>query len=103
MTIGMSKVIKIFDLYMYMCVHTGHRNTSTCIMALRLSKQSYFFFTLFSVVVCDNTTHRFCIEGRRTQFTSTIVIFMKILCELELLKILQNQSNNNITIKLDFE
>lgn len=100
MTIGMSKVIKIFDLYM--CVHTGHRNTSTCIMALRLSKQSYLF-TLFSVVVCDNTTHRFCIEGRRAQFTSTIVIFMKILCELELLKILQNQSNNNIKIKLDFE
>lgn len=100
MTIGMSKVIKIFDLFMY--VHTGHRSTSTCIMALRLSKQNYIF-TLFSVVVCDNTTHRFCIEGRRTQFTSTIVIFIKILCELELLKILQNQSNNNIKIKLDFE
>lgn len=101
MTIGMSKVIKIFDLFMY--VHTGHRSTSTstCIMALRLSKQKYIF-TLFSVVVCDNTTHRFCIEGRRTQFTSTIVIFMKILCELESLNILQYQSNN-IKIKLDFE
>lgn len=100
MTIGMSKVIKLFDLFMY--AHTGHRSKSTCIMALRLSKQKYIF-TLFSVVVYDNTTHRFCIEGRRTQFTSTIVIFIKILCELELLKILQNQSNNNIKIKLDFE
>lgn len=100
MTIGMSKVIKLFDLFMY--AHTGHRSTSTCRMTLRLSKQKYIF-TLFSVVVCDNTTHRFCIEGRRTQFTSTIVIFIKILCELELLKILQNQSNNNIKIKLDFE
>lgn len=98
MTIGMSKVIKLFDLFMY----ARHRSTSTCIMALRLSKQKYIF-TLFSVVVCDNTTHRFCIEGRRTQFTSTIVIFIKILCELELLKILQNQSINNIKIKLDFE
>lgn len=100
MTIGMSKVIKLFDLFMY--AHTGHCSTSTCIMALRLSKQKYIF-TLFSVVVCDNTTHRFCIEGRRTQFTSTIVIFIKFVCELELLKILQNQSNNNIKIKLDFE
>lgn len=96
MTIGMSKVIKLFDLFMY--AHTGHRSTSTCIMALRLSKQKY----IFTLSVC-NTTHRFCIEGRRTQFTSTIVIFIKILCELELLKILQNQSNNNIKIKLDFE
>lgn len=99
MTIGMSKVIKLFDLFMY--VHTGHRSTSTCIMALRLLKQKYIF-TIFSVVVCDNTTHRFCIEGRRTQFTSTIVIFMKILCELVLLNILQYLSNN-IKIKLDFE
>lgn len=41
MTIGMSKVIKLFDLFMY--AHTGHRSTSTCIMALRLSKQKYIF------------------------------------------------------------
>lgn len=99
MTIGMSEVIKMFDLFMY--VHTGRRSTRTCIMALRLSKQNYIF-TLFSVVVCDNTTHRFCIEGRRTQFTSIIVIFMKILCELVLLNILQYLSNN-MKIKLDFE
>lgn len=41
MTIGMNKVIKIFDLYMY--VHTGQRSTSTCIIALRLSKQNYIY------------------------------------------------------------
>lgn len=39
--------------------------------------------------------------GRQPQFTSTIVIFMIILYEVELLKIYKNQSKHNLKIKLD--